>query len=138
MTAEQQAHEPATHAPDRNLALELTRVTEAAAMAAARWVGRGHAMRMALGFPLPADEAYRIGLAQWLVPPAKLMDQALEVAAHLASLPPLAAMAHSGQRVNVARTTAPPLPATACRSGVWMVTVTSPVFQMRERGLKST
>ncbi|MCT9932680.1 class II fructose-bisphosphatase [Planotetraspora sp. A-T 1434] len=29
------------HAPDRNLALELVRVTEAAAMAAARWVGRG-------------------------------------------------------------------------------------------------
>ncbi|HLZ36684.1 MAG TPA: class II fructose-bisphosphatase [Mycobacteriales bacterium] len=28
-------------APDRNLALELTRVTEAAAMAAGRWVGRG-------------------------------------------------------------------------------------------------
>src|SRR6201989_3481027 len=41
MTAEQQAHVPASHAPDRNLALELTRVTEAAAMAAARWVGRG-------------------------------------------------------------------------------------------------
>jgi fructose-1,6-bisphosphatase II len=37
----QQEHEPARHAPDRNLALELTRVTEAAAMAAARWVGRG-------------------------------------------------------------------------------------------------
>jgi fructose-1,6-bisphosphatase II len=43
-------------APDRNLALELVRVTEAGAMAAARWVGRGdkngadgaavHAMRM--------------------------------------------------------------------------------------------
>ncbi|MEV5411565.1 class II fructose-bisphosphatase [Thermopolyspora sp. NPDC052614] len=31
----------AEHAPDRNLALELVRVTEAAAMAAARWVGRG-------------------------------------------------------------------------------------------------
>ena len=31
----------ATRAPDRNLALELVRVTEAAAMAAARWVGRG-------------------------------------------------------------------------------------------------
>ena len=56
MTAEQQAHEPASQAPDRNLALELARVTEAAAMAAARWVGRGdkngadgaavHAMRM--------------------------------------------------------------------------------------------
>jgi fructose-1,6-bisphosphatase II len=29
------------HAPDRNLALELVRVTEAAAMAAGRWVGRG-------------------------------------------------------------------------------------------------
>ncbi|MCW2568697.1 MAG: fructose,6-bisphosphatase, class, partial [Mycobacterium sp.] len=28
-------------APDRNLALDLVRVTEAAAMAAGRWVGRG-------------------------------------------------------------------------------------------------
>jgi fructose-1,6-bisphosphatase II len=33
--------EPGVHAPDRNLALELARVTEAGAMAAARWVGRG-------------------------------------------------------------------------------------------------
>jgi len=33
--------EPGQHAPDRNLALELARVTEAASMAAARWVGRG-------------------------------------------------------------------------------------------------
>ena len=33
--------EPERHAPDRNLALELARVTEAGAMAAARWVGRG-------------------------------------------------------------------------------------------------
>ncbi len=33
--------EPEAQAPDRNLALELTRVTEAGAMAAARWVGRG-------------------------------------------------------------------------------------------------
>ena len=32
---------PDRHAPDRNLALELARVTEAGAMAAARWVGRG-------------------------------------------------------------------------------------------------
>jgi fructose-1,6-bisphosphatase II len=32
---------PAKQAPDRNLALELARVTEAGAMAAARWVGRG-------------------------------------------------------------------------------------------------
>src|SRR5271154_4420177 len=41
MTPEQQAHEPPSQAPDRNLALELARVTEAASMAAARWVGRG-------------------------------------------------------------------------------------------------
>ena len=27
--------------PDRNLAVELVRVTEAAALAAARWIGRG-------------------------------------------------------------------------------------------------
>jgi fructose-1,6-bisphosphatase II len=33
--------EPEHRAPDRNLALELARVTEAAAMASARWVGRG-------------------------------------------------------------------------------------------------
>jgi fructose-1,6-bisphosphatase II len=33
--------EPGHQAPDRNLALELARVTEAAAMASARWVGRG-------------------------------------------------------------------------------------------------
>src|SRR6201994_612437 len=32
---------PFPEVPDRNLALELVRVTEAAAMAAARWVGRG-------------------------------------------------------------------------------------------------
>ena len=32
---------PSAEQPDRNLALELVRVTEAAAMAAGRWVGRG-------------------------------------------------------------------------------------------------
>ena len=32
---------PAQSAPDRNLALDLVRITEAAGMAAARWVGRG-------------------------------------------------------------------------------------------------
>jgi len=32
---------PGKQAPDRNLALELVRVTEAAAMAASRWMGRG-------------------------------------------------------------------------------------------------
>jgi fructose-1,6-bisphosphatase II len=35
------AQASAPSAPDRNLALELVRVTEAAAMAAGRWVGRG-------------------------------------------------------------------------------------------------
>src|SRR5207302_3784936 len=32
---------PAPQKPDRNLALELVRVTEAAALAAARWIGMG-------------------------------------------------------------------------------------------------
>ncbi|HEU4676815.1 MAG TPA: class II fructose-bisphosphatase [Motilibacteraceae bacterium] len=36
-----EALQVAPEAPDRNLALELVRVTEAAAMAAGRWVGRG-------------------------------------------------------------------------------------------------
>jgi enoyl-CoA hydratase/carnithine racemase len=57
----------------------------------ARWVGRGHAMRLTLGIPLPAEEAHRIGLAQWVVPHGKVMAKALEVAEHVASLPPLAA-----------------------------------------------
>src|SRR5437588_509571 len=38
---QQRPAQPERDAPDRNLALELARVTEAAAMAAARWVGRG-------------------------------------------------------------------------------------------------
>ncbi len=57
----------------------------------ARRVGQGQAMRLALGFPLDAAEAYRIGLAQWLVPHAEVVAKALEVARHLADLPPLAA-----------------------------------------------
>jgi enoyl-CoA hydratase/carnithine racemase len=57
----------------------------------ARWVGKGHAMRLAMGFPLKADEAYRIGLAQWLVPHGELMAKTLEIAEYIASLPPLAA-----------------------------------------------
>ena len=57
----------------------------------ARWVGRGQAMKVAMGFPLTAEEAYRIGLAQWLVPHGDLMAKAMEVAEHIAGLPPLAA-----------------------------------------------
>ena len=44
MAVEESVVTPAQHnssAPDRNLALELVRVTEAAALAAARWVGVG-------------------------------------------------------------------------------------------------
>jgi len=57
-------------APERNLAMELVRVTEAAAMAAARWVGRGDkegadgaavdAMRIVLG-GVPMDGIVVIG-----------------------------------------------------------------------------
>jgi enoyl-CoA hydratase/carnithine racemase len=47
-------------------------------------------MRMAMGFPVKADEAHRIGLAQWLVPHDQLMKQALAIADHIAGLPPLA------------------------------------------------
>jgi enoyl-CoA hydratase/carnithine racemase len=47
-------------------------------------------MRAAFGFPLTAEEAYRIGLAQWLVPHDELMARAMDVAEHIASLPPLA------------------------------------------------
>src|SRR3954471_7690080 len=56
--------------PDRNLALELVRVTEAAALAAARWVGRGEkeeadqaavdAMRLMLN-TVPMDGVVVIG-----------------------------------------------------------------------------
>lgn len=59
-------------------------------MRVARWIGRGLAMRLALGFPLKAEEAYRMGLAQWLVPHSELMNKAMEVADHIAALPPMA------------------------------------------------
>jgi enoyl-CoA hydratase/carnithine racemase len=49
------------------------------------------AMRVAMGFPLKAEEAYRCGLAQWLVPHDQLMAKAMEVAEHIAAMPPLAA-----------------------------------------------
>lgn len=56
----------------------------------ARWIGQGHTMKLALGFPLDAAEAHRIGVAQWLVPHEQLMERAREVAAQIAQLPPLA------------------------------------------------
>ena len=57
----------------------------------ARWVGKGHAMRIGMGFPVKADDAYRIGLAQWVVPHGELMTKAMEVAEHIAAHPPLSA-----------------------------------------------
>jgi enoyl-CoA hydratase/carnithine racemase len=57
----------------------------------ARWIGRGQAMRVAMGFPMSGEEAYRTGLAQWLVPHEELMAKAFDVAEHVAALPPLAA-----------------------------------------------
>jgi enoyl-CoA hydratase/carnithine racemase len=39
-------------------------------------------MRWRWAFPLAADEAHRIGLAQWLVPHAELMARAMGVAEH--------------------------------------------------------
>src|SRR5438093_7758775 len=41
----------------------------------ARWVGRGNAMRLALGFPLSAGEALRIRLAPWVGAPASLLGK---------------------------------------------------------------
>jgi len=42
-------------------------------------------------FRCPPAEAYRIGLAQWMVPHSELMSQAMKVAEHIAGLSPMAA-----------------------------------------------
>ena len=47
-------------------------------------------MRLAMGFNFSAEEAYRIGLAQWLVPHDELMPTALELAGQIAEAPPMA------------------------------------------------
>lgn len=57
----------------------------------ARWTGKGAAMKLMYGFPLSAQEAQQIGLAQWVVPHEQLMEKTMEVAEHIAALPPLAA-----------------------------------------------
>ena len=63
----------------------------AGAVRLARWVGKGQAMRMALGFPLAADEAHRIGLAQWLVANAEIIARGMGGAEHPAGMAPPAA-----------------------------------------------
>jgi fructose-1,6-bisphosphatase II len=50
---------PGAQRPDRNLAMELVRVTESAALAAARWVGRGNK----LGADSAAVDAMRLSLS---------------------------------------------------------------------------
>jgi enoyl-CoA hydratase len=57
----------------------------------ARLVGRGRALEMLLtGDMISADEAYRLGLVNRVVPAARLMDEAKALAAVLASKAPVA------------------------------------------------
>ena len=46
----------------------------------ARWVGKGQAMKVAMGYPMKAEEAFHFGLAQWLVPHAELIAQTTSIA----------------------------------------------------------
>jgi enoyl-CoA hydratase len=56
-----------------------------------RLVGRGRALELLLvGQPIPADEAWRIGLVNRVVPAAQLMDEARSLAASLAAKSPTA------------------------------------------------
>ena len=56
----------------------------------ARWIGKGQAMKVAMGYPMKAEKAFCFGLAQWLVPHAELIAQTTAIAERLAELPPLA------------------------------------------------
>jgi enoyl-CoA hydratase/carnithine racemase len=57
----------------------------------ARYVGRGKAMEMVLlGERITAEEAYRVGLVNRVVPQAELLPLARDYARRLAALPPLA------------------------------------------------
>src|SRR5208282_3799921 len=55
-----------------------------------RVVGKYKAMEMILtGKPISADEAYRIGLVNHIVPPESLMEEAKKIATDIASKPPI-------------------------------------------------
>lgn len=61
------------------------------ALRLARAVGKNRAMEMVLSSrPIDAAEAYRIGLANRVYPAEELLPATLELATHIASLPPLA------------------------------------------------
>ena len=56
-----------------------------------RLVGRGRALEMLLtGAPIDAEEAWRIGLVNRVVPPAELADEMMRLAATLAAQAPVA------------------------------------------------
>ena len=56
-----------------------------------RLVGRGRALELLLlGAPIPADEAWRIGLVNKVVPGAQLMDETRALAQQLAAKAPIA------------------------------------------------
>jgi enoyl-CoA hydratase/carnithine racemase len=66
-----------------------------------RWVGRAHAKEILMtGDPLTAEQAYRIGLVNRLVPAADVQAAARELAETLASRSPLA-LAAAKRAVNV-------------------------------------
>ena len=50
-------------------------LAQAGALRAARLIGKGMAMRLTLGFPLPASEAYRIGLVNYVTPADELQSR---------------------------------------------------------------
>lgn len=57
----------------------------------ARLVGRGRALELMLvGQPIPADEAWRIGLVNRVVPAARLLEEARALAQNLAAKAPVA------------------------------------------------
>ena len=61
------------------------------ALRLARIVGKNKAMEMTLtSKPIDAEEAYRVGLVSKVYPQEELLPAALNVATHIASLPPLA------------------------------------------------